>query len=144
MLIQKLKKEEYPFNAGLFSAISKTNKNFNLLSDSFYIVTNKHLTVGIVSVRKNHKGHLIQVFRTPNICRLSHLALIEASVLVSREIEEPLEISYGLDLEHYLFKYKAIFNNLPYTFTDTSITVSGEILKALHTENITKRPFEFT
>ena len=144
--ISFLEPKEYAFNTLMFKSMFNSYKHFSLDATQVYSVNNNHINIGIITVHKNYQGYTIKVFKTPNVCRLSFIALLEASVFIAKKLEMNSEedvVTFKLDISTYIFKYKMIFKDLPFNELGENISISLKNLKTIENKDITKRNVEF-
>ena len=144
--ISFLEPKEYAFNTLMFKSMFNSYKHFSLDATQVYSVNNNHINIGIITVHKNDQGYTVKVFKTPNVCRLSFIALLEASVFIAKKLEMNSEedvVTFKLYISTYIFKYKMIFKDLPFNESGENISISLKNLKTIENKDITKRNVEF-
>lgn len=144
--INFIDKSEYAFNASLFKSIQNINKKFIINTDHVFIINNKHISVGVIIIEKKGIDYHINLFKTPNVCRLSILSLIEASVLLSQKLpllDKDSKVFFYSGLSSYNFKYKLILDCNGFEEDDDKVSILLSTLTTLDKNKITKRDVEF-
>lgn len=113
----------------LIQLLEKSNKNFNYKDSTILAVVNtNNIDIGIVSLTINESILFVNIYQTPNVCRMSILSLIDSSVVLSQKYCEQLDTIVFQNVHYaHTFKLKQIISDIVQNENDF-ITNSEKLL----------------
>lgn len=143
--VLKIEEKNYRIYASLFSSILSKNKFFDITSSTtVYVCNNGQIDIGVILLKEIDNSLEINIYQSPNVCRMSIISLIEIACLLGKdEIKENIKVRFKLINSHaYLFKFKIIFKE--YTEDTDIIEVDSNVIKNISKEEITFREISFS
>lgn len=104
-----------PQSVRTIQALCRTNKDFDYASyNAIAIVHTNNVDIGLVGINITEAREMtVNIFQTPNVCRMSILSLIDASIYFAQSLAQPEDVVIFKNVHYaHTFKLKQIISDI--------------------------------